>query len=152
MAIARLIEGKCIVEGLVKPKSTGIITFTCGSVKADQVLYQCVVTCEICFPVAGMNLNGVVKEVNKAGIRAEMADTEHYSPINLYILRDHYYSNGYFNSIQVHDKIVARVITQRFELNDKRITVIAELVPPMSMAMPRGDKRKVHKPLPLIEE
>ena len=35
-----------------------------------------------------------------------------------------------FNSIEENEKFVARVIAQRFELNDKYVSIIAEIVPP----------------------
>jgi hypothetical protein len=76
-----------------------------------------------------MNLNCIAKNITKAGIRAESSD-EQPSPFILFIARDHYYSSDYFNSIEENEKFVARVIAQRFELNDKYVSVIAELVPP----------------------
>jgi hypothetical protein len=43
-------------------------------------------------------------------------------------MRDHHYTNAYFSTIQEEGKFVARVIGQRFELNDKYVSIIAELV------------------------
>jgi hypothetical protein len=74
-----------------------------------------------------MNLNCVVKNVTKAGIRAESAE-ENPSPFVLFIARDHFFANKYFNTVEEGAKIVARVIAQRFELNDRYVSVIAELV------------------------
>ena len=76
-----------------------------------------------------MNLNCIAKNITKAGIRAESVD-EQPSPFVLFIARDHYFASEYFNSIEENEKFVARVIAQRFELNDKYVSVIAELVPP----------------------
>lgn len=135
--IAKIIGGKCIVEGYVKPGSISIISYSSGIIKGEKVVFDAVFSCSVCYLVAGMNLNCVAKEVTKAGIRAESADiNELNSPFVLYIARDHYYDSSYFNSIKENDKIIARVIAQRFELNDKYISVIAELV------MPQKDIRK----------
>jgi hypothetical protein len=76
-----------------------------------------------------MNLNCIAKNITKAGIRAESAD-EQPSPFVLFVARDHYYSSEYFNSIEENEKFIATVIAQRFELNDRYVSVIAQLVPP----------------------
>jgi len=136
--IATMVEGKCIVEGFVKYNSVKILTFSSGLIKAENVLFDVVFNCEVCFPVAGMNLNCVAKNITKAGIRAESSE-EDSSPFVLFIARDHYYASDYFNSIEENDKFVARVIAQRFELNDKYISIVAELVP-------QRDQNKDQKP------
>lgn len=126
--ITKMVGGKCIVEGYVKPGSIRVITFSSGIVKGENILFDVVFNCEVCYPVSGMNLNCVAKNITKAGIRAESAD-EQPSPFVLFIARDHYYASDYFNSIEENEKFTARVIAQRFELNDKYVSVIAELVP-----------------------
>ena len=128
-AITKMVGEKCIVEGYVKPSSVEVITYSSGLVKGDQVIFDVVYKCEVCFLVSGMKLNCIAKNITKAGIRAESAD-ETPSPFVLFIARDHFYSSDYFNSIEENEKIVVRVIAQRFELNDKYVSVIAELVSP----------------------
>jgi DNA-directed RNA polymerase subunit E'/Rpb7 len=125
--ISSMVEGKCIVEGYVKKGSVKIITYSSGLVKGSNIIFNVVFECEVCFPVAGMLLNCVCKNVTKAGIRADSVE-ETPSPFVLFIARDHFYANDYFNSIKENDNFVARVIAQRFELNDKYISIIAELV------------------------
>lgn len=142
--INSMVAGKCIVEGYVKPGSIRVITFSSGVIKGNNVIFDIVFNCEVCYPVAGMNLNCVAKEITKAGIRAESAD-EDPSPFVLFVARDHYYSNDYFNSIVEKDKFVARVIAQRFELNDGYISIIAELLPPYK------DGKKDAKPKLIID-
>jgi DNA-directed RNA polymerase subunit E'/Rpb7 len=126
--IAAMVEGKCIVEGFVKTGSIRVITYSSGLVKSDSVIFNVVFECAVCFPVAGMLLNCIAKNITKAGIRAESSE-EMPSPFVLFIARDHYYSSDYFNSIEEKEKFTARVIAQRFELNDKYVSIIAELVP-----------------------
>ena len=127
--IAAMVEGHCIVEGYVKPKSVRVITYSSGIIKGTEVIFDVVFECEVCFPVAGMLFNCVAKNITKAGIRAESID-EMPSPFVLFVARDHYYSNDYFNSIEENEKFVAKVIAQRFELNDKYVSIIAEIVTP----------------------
>ena len=127
--IGSMVEGKCIVEGFVKTGSVRVITYSSGLLKGENVLFDVVFECEVCYPVAGMLLNCIAKNITKAGIRAESSE-ETPSPFVLFIARDHFYSNDYFNSIEENEKFVARVIAQRFELNDKYVSLIAEPVPP----------------------
>ena len=126
--IAAMVEGKCIVEGFVKTGSVRVITYSSGLVKADSVLFNVVFECSVCYPVAGMLMNCIAKNITKAGIRAESSE-ETPSPFVLFIARDPYYASDYFNSIEEKEKFTARVIAQRFELNDKYVSIIAELVP-----------------------
>jgi len=126
--ISKMVGGKCIVEGYVKPNSIKIVTYSSGIVKGENIIFNVVFSCEVCYPVAGMNLNCIAKNITMAGIRAESSD-EDPSPFILYIARDHYYDDNYFNSIKENDKFIARVIAQRFELNDRYISIIAEIVP-----------------------
>lgn len=126
--IAAMVEGKCIVEGFVKTGSVRVITYSSGLVKSNSVLFNVVFECSVCYPVAGMLMNCIAKNITKAGIRAESSE-ETPSPFVLFIARDHYYASDYFNSIEEKEKFTARVIAQRFELNDKYVSIIAELVP-----------------------
>jgi DNA-directed RNA polymerase subunit E'/Rpb7 len=141
-AIISTVEGKCIVEGYVKSNSVKIITYSSGVIKGDKILFDIVYQCEVCFPVAGMLVNCLAKNITKAGIRAESAD-EVPSPFVLFIARDHYYANDYFNSIEENDKFTARVIAQRFELNDKYISIIAEVVSPKEKDLNKSKPRLV---------
>jgi len=140
--IAAMIEGKCIVEGYVKPHSVRVITYSSGLIKGTEVVFDVVFECEVCFPVAGMLFNCIAKNITKAGIRAESAD-EIPSLFVLFVARDHYYASDYFNSIEENEKFTARVIAQRFELNDKYVSIIAEIVPPKKEYQPKGQKPRL---------
>ena len=121
-------EGKCVVEGYIKPNSSKIISYSSGMIqKGNNVLFDVVFECDVCFPIEGMLITCVAKNITKAGIRAE-SDTEVPSPIVVFVAKDHHYSVSYFAEIKEGDKINVRVIGQRFELNDKYISIIGELV------------------------
>jgi DNA-directed RNA polymerase subunit E'/Rpb7 len=139
--IAAMVEGRCIVEGFVRSKSVRVITYSSGLIKGTEVVFDVVFECEVCFPVAGMLFNCVAKNITKAGIRAESVD-EIPSPFVLFVARDHYYASDYFNSIEEKEKFTARVIAQRFELNDKYVSIIAEIVPPKKEYKNQGQMQK----------
>jgi len=121
-------EGKCVDEGYIKPNSCKIIEYSSGTiVRGCNVQIEIVFECDICFTVEGMLLSCVVKNFVKAGIRAESA-IDVPSPYVVYIIKDHHFTSQQFNEIQVGDTITIKVIGQRFELNDKAVTIIGELV------------------------
>jgi DNA-directed RNA polymerase subunit E'/Rpb7 len=134
-------EGKCLVEGYIKPKSSKIITFSSGVICGDQISFEVVFECMICNPVEGMNITCLAKNITKAGIRAESA-TENPSPIVVFIARDHHFNNNKFINIQEGETMLIRVIGQRFELNDPYISIIGELI---STNVSSTDKQKKQK-------
>jgi DNA-directed RNA polymerase subunit E'/Rpb7 len=128
--IANLFEGKCLVEGYIKPSSSKVITYSSGTIERGiYIIFEVVFECDVCFPVEGTKILCVAKNITKAGIRAESADTSP-SPIVVFIARDHHYSHQYYSTIQEGDKFEIRVIGQRFELNDKYVSVIGEVITP----------------------
>ena len=127
--ISAKMEGKCIVEGYVKPDSIRIIKFSSGTLSSKYVEFEVVFECSICCPVEGMRICCYAKNITQAGIRAFTSLDEKKSPVIIYVSRDHHSSNSYFNSVNEKDFICVRVIGQRFELNDKQVSVIGELMP-----------------------
>ena len=83
----------------------------------------------VCLPTEGMVIECQAKNITKAGIRAEV-HKYNPSPLVIFIARDHHFQNAYFNNINENDIIHIRVIGQRYELNDKFISVIAEIIVP----------------------
>jgi DNA-directed RNA polymerase subunit E'/Rpb7 len=123
-------EGKCLVEGFIKPNSAKIITYSSGIIyRGSSVSFEVIFECEVCFPVEGMLVSCVAKNITKAGIRAESA-TDVPTPVVVFIAKDHHYNISHFNDVKEGDKINVRIIGQRFELNDKYVSIIGELVKP----------------------
>jgi DNA-directed RNA polymerase subunit E'/Rpb7 len=121
-------EGKCVVEGYVRPHSSKIITYSSGVIQGgNKVAFEVVFECDVCFPVEGMIIPCIAKNITKAGIRAESAN-DIPSPIVVFLAKDHHFNSPHFAEVKEGDKINVRVIGQRFELNDKYISIIAELV------------------------
>lgn len=134
--IRDLFENKCIVEGFVKPGSIKIITYSSGIILGLNSQFEVVFECLVCCPVEGMLIQCIAKNITKAGIRGEAAD-ETPSPVVIFIARDHHYMNAQFSNIQQGDKFLARIIGQRYELNDKYVSIIAELVDKPKDVKPR---------------
>jgi hypothetical protein len=125
--VASQIEGKCIMEGYVKPNSVVIKSNSSGLIRGGvNILFDVIIECLICLPVEGMIVKCIAKNITKAGIRAET--DENPSPLILFISRDYHNKSSVFKNVKVNDTINVKVIGQKFELNDKFIYVIAEMV------------------------
>ena len=122
-------EGRCVVEGFIKPSSCNIMSYSSGLIKSDYIIYEVVFNCKICFPVEGMIIRCIANNITKAGIRAEIAHVKP-SPAVVFITRDHHYNVDFFSTIKEGDTFEASVIGQRFELNDKFVSIIAKLKEP----------------------
>ena len=124
----QILEGKCINEGYVKSNSINIITYSSGIIKGNSVIFEVAFEALICRPVEGMKIKCVIKNITKAGIRAETDELA--SPVVIFVARDHYYNDNYFINRKEKDKITINVIGIRYELNDKYISIIADLYSP----------------------
>ena len=134
------IEGKCSVEGFIKPDSTKITSYSSGLVEANNIVFDVVFECLVCCPVEGQKIKCVVKNLTQAGIRAEINDSP--SPVVIYLSRDHHYNNTYFSTVKENEEITIRVIGQRFELNDEQVSVIGEIVEPKADKYKKGSIKK----------
>jgi DNA-directed RNA polymerase subunit E'/Rpb7 len=120
-------EGKCIVEGYVKPNSMKIVTVSSGKIERGSfVSFELTIQCKVCLPVEGMILSSKAMEINKAGIRAEIPN-ENPSPLVIYVSRDHQVNKESFQKVKQGDILNIKVVGQRFELYDNYISVIGEL-------------------------
>lgn len=124
------IEGKCIVEGFIRPNSVKIINYSSGLVNSENIEFITVFECMICHPVEGQLIECSVKTITKAGIHAEVVTENEVVPITVFIARDHHNTNKYFSTIKENNIITTRVIGVRFELNDPYICVIGQLLDP----------------------
>jgi len=114
------VEGKCIGEGFIKPKSVHIVSYSGGLVKGDRVEFQVIYKCLVCNPVKDMEVECAVNNVTKAGIHAHVIDEADNYPITIFVAKD--------QSIVNKDIIRVKIIGSRFELNDTSITSIASFI------------------------
>ena len=127
------IEGKCIREGYVKPKSVQIRSYSSGLVKGERIEFTVLFECMTCNPVEGVLLNDcMIKSVTKAGIHCNVMDDDRNIPVTVFVARDHSVENTEFQNITDSDlgkKIQVKVVGTRFELNDECVEVLALLQP-----------------------
>ena len=120
-------EGKCIVEGFIRPDSVHILTYSAGKVNTGSVEFQTTYECMICYPVDGMLVKCVCNTITKAGIHAEVVDRAGNVPITVFVARDHHINNDLFEKVTENAKLVVSIIGVRFELNDSTICAIGKL-------------------------
>lgn len=125
--IIMTIEGYCIREGYIKPKSVQVIQYSSGTVNGDNIEFCVVFECMVCHPIEGMRLPCTVKTITKAGIHAEVLLEDNIMPLIIFIARDHHNINKYFNELEEGDQIITKVIGIRYELNDRHICAIGEV-------------------------
>jgi len=126
--ISKSTEGRCIAEGFIKPNSVRVLTYSSGDVAGDQISFETVFECMICYPIEGMLIECTIKTITKAGIHAEVTDEDGIVPLTIFVARDHQYNDKVFSQAKENTKITVRTIGIRFELNDPFICVIAKLI------------------------
>lgn len=122
------LEKKCNTNGYVKTNTLRVVNYSSGSLRGNSVEFTIVIQYKVCYPVEGMIVRAKVKNVTKAGIRAEISEKDEPTPLVIFIARDHHNNNDEFINIKEGEFIDAKIIGKRFELNDSYISVIAELV------------------------
>lgn len=140
--IASKVSGKCIAEGFVKPSSIKVLNYSSGTIAADRIEYHVAFECMICMPVEGMLVECSVKTITKAGIHAQIIDDEGNMPVTVFIARDHHHIDQRFQNVKESDKIAARIIGIRYELNDICICAIATLVHDIKSDNHRPNEKK----------
>lgn len=124
-------EGKCLVEGFIRPNSVSVLAYSSGKIKGDQVEFMVTYQCSICHPVSGMIVECTCKTITKAGIHAIVEDvvgTKTINPVVIFVARDHHLNNYMFDNVKEGASLQVRVVGIRFELNDPHICAIGKLV------------------------
>ena len=120
-------EGKCIVEGYIRPDSVRILTYSSGKVHLGTVEFHTTFECMVCHPVEGMLVKCSCKTITKAGIHAEVVDKKGNTPITVFVARDHHILNHLFEEVVENSILIVSIIGVRFELNDSNICAIGTL-------------------------
>ena len=126
------IEGRCIGEGYVLPDSVNLVERSAISFPHEslQLHYSMNVRYEytLCNPNPGVILKCMVVTKNKIGILGKLNDDK--SPLVILIptdLCDTQEKITIVNQSKIGDIVNIEVIGKKFEQNDKKITVIAEI-------------------------
>ena len=122
---SRNIEGKCRKEGYIRPNSMQVVSYSTGLLHADNVLFDVVFSCDVCYPCEDMIIKCKIVNITKIGIRGIISELN--NPIVLFISREHN-ANRNFEDYEEGNMINIKVLGVRFELNDEYISVIGEII------------------------
>jgi hypothetical protein len=120
-------EGKCGEEGYIKRNSIQIFNYSCGLIKGPNVIVQVVFECQISNPVPNQVIECIVEHNTRAGIKARLR-AKGDSPFIVFLARDHHYMIPHFSDIKEQDNIKVKILGQRFEINDPKISIIGSLI------------------------
>ena len=124
--LVKLLEGKCIEEGILKRGTITIEIVSSGFVEYNCIYFDVSFSCQVCCPSEGMIIrNCIVKNISKAGVKCEINTDD--SPLTIFIVRDLNFDNNEVTVLREKDIIDVKVIGQRYELNDSTISVIANI-------------------------
>ena len=130
--VSNEMDGRCIAEGFIKPGSCVLRSHSIGALSAGNIRFDLDVDCMLCCPKDGTVINCIAKTVTQAGIRAHACMSP--SPVVIYISREMHDAVRHgpvpmpMDSIKPGDTMQIRVVGRRFELNDKHVSVIGELI------------------------
>ena len=107
--IVNEIEGKCIVQGFIKPKSVRVLSYSAGNVKGAYIQHTCVVEALVTHPVEGMIIECKTTFITKAGISAVKID-DGITVLEINIPKDlNVHING-FETVKENQEIKVKVI------------------------------------------
>ena len=124
------VEGKCDKNGYIKHDSAEIVRRSMGKVLQGHFngscSYRISYKVDICNPVEGMMIKGIVKNMNKMGLFCELQDIEP-SPLTIILAKQHHLRNEAFEKIKINDVINIEIIGIKFNYNDTQISCIGRL-------------------------
>ena len=128
--LAKLVEGRCSVEGYICPNSISISSYSSGTLAGSNIHFDIIADCLICHPDENTVIKCVAKTITQAGIRAgaRFLQKGNVSPIEVFLSRDmHASSRDLFSRIEENDILTVKIIGRRFVLHDTHVTIIAML-------------------------
>lgn len=118
-------EGKCVREGFIKEDSIKLLKRSVPYVYGNQmngklyvdVLYET----EICCPMRGNVIECNIEKINKLGILASSG------PLSIIVARDFHRNKDLFKGLKENTPITIEIIDKKFNINEKKISVIAKI-------------------------
>jgi DNA-directed RNA polymerase subunit E'/Rpb7 len=150
--LVKTFEGKCSHHGYIKPGSIDIVKMSCGVLKDvtlnGDTVYNVSFNADVCNPIIGSILAAKVINTNMFGILAEsglIINGGYIAMIEIIIAKNSGMTNSSVNldNIKIGDSVNVEVMGKKFELDDKKITVIGRVVD----TQPSKENKKAAKAL-----
>jgi|TARA_B110000114_G_scaffold180822_1_gene217269 DNA-directed RNA polymerase subunit E'/Rpb7 len=121
--------GKCRNEGYIHPntsdKPCSLVNYSAGLLQGNDVFYDVRYQVYLCLPYESMEIDCIIKNINKIGIRAIIS--EENNPMNIFISKE-YNKEVNMDKYNEGDTIKIKVLGHRFEINDTFISIIGEII------------------------
>lgn len=130
-------EGVCSKFGYIRPNSIEIIKRSCGLLQKayfnGSIRFEMLCRAEVCNPIQGSMVEAIVKNKNQLGILAEsyMDDQNNKLPILDIIIPVRsagIISHINIDSIQIGDTINVEVLGKKYQMKDRKISIIGRAV------------------------
>lgn len=136
-------EGVCSYHGFIKPESIKILKYSMGFVQSlslnGDVVYRVQYQANVCNPVIGNVIRCRVANMNKFGILAEATTVLPTSNRKLVVLDVIVPKNSpaivsaiNLETVKINDEIFVEIMGKKFELHDKKISIVGRVVLPSS--------------------
>ena len=90
---------KCCKEGYISSTNLNIISFSPGVIEGNNVIFDVIFECLVCKPLIGQIFKCKIKNITKAGIRAQYVTNKGHSPVTVYLATVYYCNSLYSNRI-----------------------------------------------------
>jgi DNA-directed RNA polymerase subunit E'/Rpb7 len=123
------VEGICTKHGYIKPDSIELHKICSGRVELiglnGNTLFDVYFFADVCNPLLGSVIKCRVSNINKFGILAEAGNI-----IEAIIAKNSVsiHSDVDLEKIRIGDEVMVEVVGKKYELNDKKISLIARIV------------------------
>lgn len=161
--LSKSIEGICTRHGYIKPGSVNIIKRSCGKfVKQHfngQIRYEILCSADVCNPSQGSIYTATIKNKNALGLLAESyvdIGREKIAMLDIIIPKKAagIISEIDLENIKIGDAIYVMVIGKRYQMNDKKISIIGRAVknPINNIENNVDDKEIIEEEIEEVEE
>jgi DNA-directed RNA polymerase subunit E'/Rpb7 len=143
--LKKTVEGVCTKHGYIKEGSVELYKVAPGSIELiglnGYILFEVYYYADVCNPLIGNLIKATVSNVNKFGILAEVGgileiiiaknsvNITHDTTIDL-------------EQIKIGDTVQVEVIGKKFELNDKKISIVGKIVSGKSTTLSSRKKER----------
>ena len=140
--LKKRVEGICSKHGYIKHDSLEIYKISPGVIElstlSGNVVYEVYFYADICNPMVGSIINGIVSNVNRFGILANAGyihEGKQMNVLDIIIAKNSVkvQSDIELNSVKVGDELKIEILGKKLELGEKKISTIGraikELVP-----------------------
>lgn len=147
-------EGVCTKHGFIKQGSIEVYKIAPGNIELvglnGSVVFEVYYYAEVCNPMIGNVIKAVVTNVNKFGILAEVAGILEIIVAKNSVSIQH--DTGIsLEGIQIGQSIMIEVVGKKYELNDKKISIVGRVVAADNTAPKAALVNKKQSVVPVID-